>query len=177
MVSSLKRKHKYGNRKITVGGITFDSKKEARRYQELYFQQRAGEISDLELQRRFELIPAQYETYARYGKKGQRLKDGQRCIEKAVFYVADFTYQKDGQTVTAKNGFVKLTTAWRDILAEGASVTSISNGHNYMSALVVKGVPADTEITFEVKSYVYNGDVKTLVDTDTFTRNVASAAN
>ncbi|MBE6634071.1 MAG: hypothetical protein E7620_07005 [Ruminococcaceae bacterium] len=87
------------------------------------------------------------------------------------------TYQKDGQTVTAKNGFVKLTTAWRDILAEGASVTSISNGHNYMSALVVKGVPADTEITFEVKSYVYNGDVKTLVDTDTFTRNVASAAN
>jgi hypothetical protein len=90
---------KYGNRKITVGGITFDSKREAKRYQELYFQQRAGEISDLELQKRFELIPAQYETFARYGKKGQRLKDGMRCIEKAVFYVADFTYQKDGKTV------------------------------------------------------------------------------
>lgn len=90
---------KYHSRKITVGGITFDSKREAKRYQELYFQQRAGEISGLELQRRFELIPAQYETYARYGKKGQRLKDGQRCIEKAVFYVADFTYQKDGKTV------------------------------------------------------------------------------
>lgn len=91
--------NKYHSRKITVGGITFDSKREARRYQELYFQQRAGEISGLELQKRFELIPAQYETYARYGKKGRRLKDGQRCIEKAVFYVADFTYQKDGKTV------------------------------------------------------------------------------
>jgi len=45
------------------------------------------------------LIPAQYETYVRYGKKGQRLKDGQRCIEKAVVYVADFTYQKDGQMI------------------------------------------------------------------------------
>ena len=90
---------KYHSRKITVGGITFDSKREARRYQELYFQQRAGEISGLELQKRFELIPAQYETFARYGKKGQRLKDGQRCIEKAVVYVADFTYQRNGETV------------------------------------------------------------------------------
>jgi len=95
-----------------VGGITFDSKKEARRYQELYFQQRAGEISDLELQRRFELIPAQYETYARYGKKGQRLKDGQRCIEKAVFYVADFTYQKDGQMIVEDVKGYKGSTAY-----------------------------------------------------------------
>lgn len=90
---------KYHSRKITVGGITFDSKREAKRYQELYLQQRAGEISGLELQKRFELIPAQYETFARYGKKGQRLKDGQRCIEKAVVYVADFTYQRNGEMV------------------------------------------------------------------------------
>lgn len=90
---------KYHSRKITVGGITFDSKREAKRFQELYLQQRAGEISGLELQKRFELIPAQYETFARYGKKGQRLKDGQRCIEKAVVYVADFTYQRNGEMV------------------------------------------------------------------------------
>lgn len=90
---------KYGNKKITVGGITFDSRREAKRYQELYFLQKAGKISDLELQKRFELIPAQYDTYERYGKKGQRLKDGQRCVEKAVFYVADFCYVQDGQQV------------------------------------------------------------------------------
>lgn len=90
---------KYGNKKITVGGITFDSRREAKRYQELYFLQKAGKISDLELQKRFELIPAQYETFERYGKKGQRLKDGQRCVEKAVFYVADFCYVQDGQMV------------------------------------------------------------------------------
>lgn len=90
---------KYHSRKVTVGGITFDSKREAKRYQELYFQQKAGEITGLELQKRFELIPAQYETYARYGKKGQRLKDGRRCIEKAVFYVADFTYFKGDQMI------------------------------------------------------------------------------
>jgi len=90
---------KYKSRKITVGGITFDSKREAKRYQELYFQQRAGEISCLELQRRFELIPAQYEVFPRYGKKGQRLKDGRRCVEKSVVYVADFTYRRNGEMV------------------------------------------------------------------------------
>ena len=90
---------KYGNRKITVDGITFDSRREASRYQELCMLQRAGKITDLELQKRFELIPAQYETYERYGKRGQRLKDGQRCVEKAVFYVADFCYVQDGKQV------------------------------------------------------------------------------
>lgn len=100
-------KTKYHSSKITVGGITFDSKKEAKRYQELYFQLQAGLISGLELQKRFELIPAQYETYARYGKKGQRLKDGRRCIEKAVFYVADFVYQQDGHKIVEDTKGIK----------------------------------------------------------------------
>ena len=43
---------------------------------------------------KFVLIPAQYETFERYGKKGQRLKDGQRCIEKECAYIADFVYQQ-----------------------------------------------------------------------------------
>ena len=91
---------KYHSKKVTIDGITFDSKKEAKRYQELKLLERAGVISGLELQRRFELIPAQHETYARYGKKGQRLKDGSRCLEKAVFYAADFCYKdKNGDLV------------------------------------------------------------------------------
>lgn len=90
---------KYGNRKVVIDGIQFDSAKESRRYCELKLLERAGKIEDLELQKEFELIPAQYETYPRYGRKGQRLKDGKRCIEKSCVYRADFTYKKDGQLV------------------------------------------------------------------------------
>lgn len=90
---------KYGNRKIIVNGIVFDSKREANRYCELLLLQRAGKIKSLELQKEYELIPAQYESYARYGKKGQRLKDGSRCIEQAVKYKADFVYTQNGKTI------------------------------------------------------------------------------
>ncbi len=41
---------KYRNVKTVVDGIRFDSKKEARRYQELKLLEKAGEISHLELQ-------------------------------------------------------------------------------------------------------------------------------
>lgn len=47
----------------------------------------------MKMQVKYLLIPAQYETYERYGKKGQRLKDGQRLLEKECAYVADFVYQ------------------------------------------------------------------------------------
>lgn len=90
---------KYSNKKVTVDGIEFDSKKEARRYCELQLLLQAGQIEQLELQKEFELIPAQYETFPRYGKKGQRLKDGQRCIEKACTYSADFAYMQNGLQV------------------------------------------------------------------------------
>jgi hypothetical protein len=82
-----------------VNGISFDSRKEARRYSELLLLQRAGAIRELELQKKFVLIPAQYETYERYGKKGQRLQDGQRLVEKECAYLADFVYQEDGKTI------------------------------------------------------------------------------
>jgi hypothetical protein len=41
---------KYRNEKTVVDGVTFDSKKEAARYQELVLLERAGEIENLELQ-------------------------------------------------------------------------------------------------------------------------------
>ena len=85
--------NKYGARKVQVGGKILDSAHEGRRYQELLYLQRAGKIQSLETQVKFLLIPAQYETYERYGKKGQRLKDGQRCLEQKVEYIADFVYQ------------------------------------------------------------------------------------
>jgi hypothetical protein len=83
---------KYNNRKITIDGITFDSIKEGRRYRELKLMEQAGEISNLRRQVKFVLIPAQYEEFERYGKKGQRIANGKRCIERECAYIADFVY-------------------------------------------------------------------------------------
>ena len=91
---------KYGNRKITVDGVAFDSKKEYLRWCELCLLEKAGQITDLKRQVKYVLIPAQYEEYERYSKKtGKRLKNGTRCVEKECSYVADFVYEQDGQTV------------------------------------------------------------------------------
>ena len=75
--------NKYGNVKTELDGMTFDSAKEARRWAELKLMERAGLISDLQRQVKFELIP-------RMG------------AERAVNYVADFVYQdnsRDCETV------------------------------------------------------------------------------
>lgn len=50
-----KKKHKYGAKKAVVDGIPFDSRREARRYQQLRLLERAGQIRDLELQPVFRL--------------------------------------------------------------------------------------------------------------------------
>ena len=90
---------KYNNTKVvTESGERFDSVKEYHRWRELLLLQHAGKISDLQRQVKFELVPAQFETYERYGKKG-RLKDGRRRVELSVDYVADFVYTKDGKMV------------------------------------------------------------------------------
>ena len=81
----MRRQTKYGNRKVKLNGETFDSSKEARRYGELVLLERAGQISHLERQVKYGLIPSQY-------------RDG-KCIERAVQYVADFVYYEDGKKV------------------------------------------------------------------------------
>ena len=92
--------NKYRNRKVIKNGNVYDSAKEARRHAELLLLERAGKISDLQTQVRFELIPAQYEAYERYSPKtGKRLKDGKRCIEQSCVYVADFVYIENGKMV------------------------------------------------------------------------------
>ena len=50
--------NKYRNIKTEVDGIKFDSKREAQRYQELKLLEKGGVISNLELQPKFELLPA-----------------------------------------------------------------------------------------------------------------------
>ena len=89
----------YHIKTATSDGAIHDSRKEANRWCELTLLERAGKISNLQRQVPFELIPAQYESFERYGKNGKRLKDGQRCIEKSVVYIADFVYNEGGKRV------------------------------------------------------------------------------
>ena len=101
---------KYHNIKTkTFGGIEFDSRKEARRWTELKLLEMAGDIKDLQRQVKYVLIPAQYETIERYSKKGDRLKDGTKLIEREVAYIADFVYtdMKTGKTVVEDTKGVK----------------------------------------------------------------------
>ena len=89
--------NKYNAKKVSVDGIEFDSKKEARRYQELLLLQKAGEIYMLERQKVYELLPAQREP-DKVGKRGGVIKG--KLLERAVEYVADFVYtDKNGKTV------------------------------------------------------------------------------
>ena len=100
-------KNKYYNKKCVANGIVFDSHKEARRYQELMLLERAGVIKNLRMQEPFVLIPSQYETYERFGKNGQRLKDGTRLIERECTYIADFVYVEDGKLVVEDTKGIK----------------------------------------------------------------------
>jgi hypothetical protein len=95
-----KRKvHKYHSKKVEINGMVFDSKKEAKRFSELSLMEKAGTITDLQTQVKFVLIPAQYKLIERYGKKGQRLKDGMKCLERECAYIADFVYFQHGVKV------------------------------------------------------------------------------
>jgi hypothetical protein len=70
--------NKYGNIKtVTSDGIRHDSIKEANRWCELQLLLKAGYITDLQRQVKFELLPKQ---------------EGER----AVYYIADFVYTENG---------------------------------------------------------------------------------
>ena len=92
---------KYKNKKMSVNGLSFDSIKEGKRYIHLLEKERNGEISSLQTQVKYVLIHSQYEFYERYGKRGQRLKDGRRLVERECCYIADFVYidNRTGKTV------------------------------------------------------------------------------
>jgi len=73
------RRMKYGARQIACRDGKFDSKAEWRRWRELKLMERAGEISSLNRQVKFELLPAQYDGAG-------------KLLERPVVYIADFKY-------------------------------------------------------------------------------------
>ena len=67
-----------------IDGITFDSKKEAKRYGELKLLEKSGVITNLSLQVQFQLIPPM-----KINGKHHR----------AICYIADFGYFENGEFV------------------------------------------------------------------------------
>ena len=89
----MRARPKYGNRKVTINGFTFDSKKEADRYRELLRLQNAGAITELQRQVKYQLIPSQ--------------KMAGKVVERACSYVADFVYVQDEETIVEDTKGVK----------------------------------------------------------------------
>lgn len=96
MKNFLSIRGKYHNRKICVNGERFDSVKEFDRWKELLLLEEHGGITDLRRQVKFTLIPAQREGETITARGIQRPG---KVIERECFYVADFVYEQDGQTV------------------------------------------------------------------------------
>lgn len=77
--------NKYKNVKVWEDGVLFDSKKEKDRYVILKLLEKAGELSELKLQARYEIFPG----YKHNGKKIQ-----------AIHYLPDFVYtDKSGKVI------------------------------------------------------------------------------
>ncbi|MGV0886004.1 DUF1064 domain-containing protein [Acinetobacter venetianus] len=73
------KRNKFNAQKVDLDGMTFDSKKEHKRYIELKAMQQRGEIFELEHHTKFELAPK------------IKLEGGKRA-KPALRYFADFTY-------------------------------------------------------------------------------------
>ena len=71
--------NKYQNKKTEVNGITFDSKLEADRFEQLLWLEKAGEITDLILQPEFQVFRGYVNPDT--GEK-----------KKSTFYIGDFQY-------------------------------------------------------------------------------------
>ncbi|TCM62326.1 uncharacterized protein DUF1064 [Acinetobacter calcoaceticus] len=77
------KRSKFNNKKAVLNGTTFDSRKEARRFQELQILEHAGEIRELQTQYAFVLAePVKFKNEPRR--------------KPALRYFADFVYIKDG---------------------------------------------------------------------------------
>ena len=73
------KRNKFNAQKIELDGMTFDSKKEHKRYIELKAMQQRGEIFGLEHHTKFELAP-------------KTKLEGEKRVKPALRYFADFTY-------------------------------------------------------------------------------------
>ena len=102
-------KHKYRAIKTTVDGITFDSKKEAKRYTELKLLEKTGMITHLELQPTYQITVngvniCKYKADFRYFTVRQENRE-QYTNSKGEWIVPTMTGDKEGQIVEDVKGF------------------------------------------------------------------------
>lgn len=119
---------KFGNKKAVrmVGDveITFDSQKEARRYDELMLRYRAGEIRDLKLQPEFTLR----ETYTT--PEGLKVR--------AIRYRADFSYE---ERVPILRGFATEKSTedlWRSVVEDVKSPATKTRVYEIKKKLLIE---------------------------------------
>lgn len=98
--------NKYHAKKAVVDGITFDSVKEAKRYRALKEKAEMGQITSLQRQVKFVLIPAQREP-DQIGPRGGK-KPG-KLLERECAYIADFVYTENGQQVVEDTKGMRLS--------------------------------------------------------------------
>lgn len=98
---------KYRAKKVVVDGITFDSKKEGMYYLKLKEMEKKGEISNLRLQVPYELLPALYHDEVVHLKTKDKVV--RKLIQRAVHYVADFVYEKDGKDIVVDTKGMRLS--------------------------------------------------------------------
>ncbi len=91
------KRAKYGNKKLTIDGVVWDSEREHERWLVLRQAQAQGLISNLERQPKYELIPAIKETYIKHLKTKDKVCE--RTVQLPITYTADFRYIKDGEVV------------------------------------------------------------------------------
>lgn len=104
------KRNKYAATKVILDGMTFDSKKEARRYCDLQEMRIRQEIATLRMQVKYVLQEA--------------IVDGNGQKQRAITYTADFVYEKDGKTyiedvkseITARSESFRVR--WRLLLAK-----------------------------------------------------------
>lgn len=98
---------KYRAKKVVVDGITFDSKKEGMYYLKLKEMEKKGEISNLRLQVPYELLPALYHDEVVHLKTKDKVV--RKLVQRAVHYVADFVYEKDGNDIVVDTKGMRLS--------------------------------------------------------------------
>ena len=76
--------NKYKNKKVQIDMYVFDSIAESRRYKELVLLERAGKITELQLQPKFLL----QESFRKNGKTYRKIE-----------YIADFQYEENGKII------------------------------------------------------------------------------
>lgn len=89
--------NKFHAKKVKIGEITFDSKKEADHYLKLKKLEESGKIRNLQLQVKYELIPPYIIEYEEVLKSG-KIKVKTKTIERGIDYIADFVYEDEDGT-------------------------------------------------------------------------------